>query len=128
MMLMLDDQPISIHYGFLHNRRYYAFMAARNPQFDASSPGKVHLEHVLAACHALGVETVDLLAPEMPYKMVWATGAVETTDYGTTWTWRGWLAIDVWRRHARPLSRSAFLALPGILRQKVAARLRAPRS
>jgi CelD/BcsL family acetyltransferase involved in cellulose biosynthesis len=128
MMLMLDDQPISIHYGFLHNRRYYAFMAARNPQFDASSPGKVHLEHVLAACHALGVETVDLLAPEMPYKMVWATGTVEATDYGTTWTWRGWLAIDVWRRHARPLSRSAFLALPGVLRQKVAARFRAPRT
>jgi CelD/BcsL family acetyltransferase involved in cellulose biosynthesis len=128
MMLMLDDQPISIHYGFLHNRRYYAFMAARNPQFDGSSPGKVHLEHVLAACHALGVETVDLLAPEMPYKMVWATGTVETSDYGTTWSWRGWLAIDVWRRHARPLSRSVFLALPGVVRQKVAARFRAPRS
>jgi CelD/BcsL family acetyltransferase involved in cellulose biosynthesis len=124
-MLMLDDQPISIHYGFLHNRRYYAFMAARDPAYDACSPGKVHLEHVMAACFAHGAETVDLLAPEMPYKMVWATESAGTEDYGLTWSVRGWLAIDVWRRRVRPLSRTLFLALPDALRQRLARWLRA---
>jgi CelD/BcsL family acetyltransferase involved in cellulose biosynthesis len=127
MMLMLDEQPISIHYGFLHNRRYYAFMAARNPDFDACSPGKVHLEYVLAACHAYGVETVDLLAPIMAYKHAWASGEVEVSDFGTTWSLRGWLAIDIWRRRVRPLSRSAFLALPDGLRQKIVGWYRAPK-
>jgi CelD/BcsL family acetyltransferase involved in cellulose biosynthesis len=125
MMLMLDDKPISIHYGFLHNRRYYAFMAGRDPAYDACSPGKVHLEHVLAACFAQGAETVDLLAPEMPYKLVWASESVETEDYGLTWSIRGWLAINVWRRRVRPLSRKAFLALPEMVRQRLARRLRA---
>lgn len=125
MMLMLDDQPISIHYGFLLNRRYYAFMAARNPDFDACSPGKVHLEHVLSACHALGIETVDFLAPDMPYKTVWATGTTETADYGLTWSLRGWLAIQVWRRRVRPAALRLFLSLPDRLRHRAAAGLRA---
>lgn len=127
MMLMLDDQPISIHYGFVHNRRYYAYMAARNPAYDACSPGKVHLAHVLEACFAHGVEIVDLLGPEMPYKLVWATEAIATEDFGLTWTLRGWLAIDIWRRHLRPYVRSRFLALPSALRSRLANRLRAGR-
>ena len=127
MMLMLDDRPISIHYGFLHNRRYYAFMAARDPEFDVCSPGKVHLEHVLAACFAQGAETVDLLAPDMPYKHVWATDSVAMDDYGLTWSVRGWLAIDVWRRLLRPRARRAFLAMPDALRKQIASRMRATR-
>ena len=119
MMLLLDDQPISIHYGFVHNRRYYAYMAARDPRHDACSPGKVHLEHLLKACFELGVETVDLLPPQMAYKQVWATGAADVEDFGVTWTVRGWIAGGLWRGHVRPAAKRLFLALPGGVRQRL---------
>ena len=126
MMLMLDGAPISIHYGFIHNGRYYAFMAARDPAHDVCSPGKVHLEHLLKALFGLGVDTVDLLAPAMPYKLAWSTHSIETLDFCLTWSLRGRLAIDLWRRHVRPLTRSAFLALPAPMRQRLAGLMRAP--
>ena len=78
------------------------------------------------ACFAHGAMAVDLLGPEMPYKLVWATEGVETEDYGLTWSVRGWLAIDVWRRRLRPLGRATFLALPDRLRQVLASRLWRP--
>ena len=41
---------LSLHLGFVHNSRYYAYMAAKNPGFDHLSPGRVHMLALIEAC------------------------------------------------------------------------------
>ena len=45
--LRAGDTPVSVQWGFVYGGRYYAFISARNPAFDAYSAGRVHLGMVL---------------------------------------------------------------------------------
>ena len=107
-----DDIDLSVHWGFVHQRRYYAFMAAKNPAYDAFSPGRLQLEDVIAACAERGVATVDLLLPAMPYKATWATTSVEVHGYGLALSLRGRLVIQGWHRFLRPALKRLIMALP----------------
>ena len=106
------DADLSVHWGFVHQGRYYAFMAAKNPAFDDCSPGRLHLEDVVAACAERGVGTVDFLLPAMPYKQTWATTSVEVDGYGLPLTTRGRLLIRGWHGSLRPALKAALVALP----------------
>lgn len=103
---------VSLHWGFEHAGRYYAYMASRNPAFDACSPGRLHLEDVIAALAERGIATVDLLSPALPYKTSLATGAVGISTRGRAFTLRGRLAIHGWHGRLRPAMKAALLALP----------------
>ena len=111
------EVDLSVHWGFIHQGRYYAFMAAKNPAFDACSPGRLHLEDVIAACAERGVETVDLLLPAMPYKLTWATTSVDVSSFGLALTARGRLYIRGWHGFLRPALKASMLALPPAVRR-----------
>ena len=111
------DADLSVHWGFIHQGRYYAFMAAKNPEFDDCSPGRLHLEDVIAACSERGVGTVDMLLPAMPYKLTWATTSVGVNGYGLALTTRGRLVIRGWHGLLRPALKSALVALPPVVRK-----------
>lgn len=111
------DGIVAIQWGFRHGNRYYAFMSARNPEFDAYSPGRLHLEDVIATCASEGISLVDLLVPRVPYKDTWATGSVTVDCYGVANTMRGRLIVDVWHKLARPALKSAVLRLPTSIRR-----------
>ncbi len=78
MSLMLDDTPIADQWGFVFNDRYYAYVATWAPEFEESSPGKLHLEEVIRACKERGVAVADFLMPAARYKFTWA----ERSDAG----------------------------------------------
>lgn len=119
--LKTADQPIAVQWGFLHDRRYYAFISARNPAFDAYSPGRVHLGMVLEDCFARGVEVVELMAPASDYKMNWTDEAVRIDDFALAFTARGYLYLDLWRRQGRAVARRLYHGLPDGIRRHVAA-------
>lgn len=115
---------ISVQWGFEHRGRYYAFMAAKNPGYDAFSPGRLHLEDVVSACAARGIGTVDFLPPEMPYKSTWATESVDVSGFGLARTLKGRVGIDGWHGIVRPAVKRAFLATPPALRRMVMSAVR----
>lgn len=110
---------LSLHWGFEHGGRYYAYMASRNAAFDAFSPGRLHLESVIEALAVRGIETIDLLMPAIPYKTSVATGTVAVATYGVSFSMRGKLAIDGWHGYVRPALKKAMLALPPAARRGI---------
>lgn len=118
--LMTGDTPIAVQWGFLHDGRYYAFISARNPAFDAYSAGRVHLGMVLEACFERGVDVVEMMAPASDYKLNWTDQTRRIDDFGLAFTAGGYLYLDLWRRHGRSMARRLYHALPDGLRRRVA--------
>jgi len=115
--LRRGDDMLSLQWGFVHRNRYYAYMAVRNPAFDAQSPGRLHLEDVIRSCAALDLEVVDFLAPDVDYKRTWATEFVTIRDYGLAFTPMGRLVLGGAFGAPRRVARQTFDALPQPLRQ-----------
>lgn len=118
--LRVGDTPIAVQWGFLHAGRYYAYISARNPAFDAYSPGRLHLGMVLEACFERGVDVVELMAPASDYKMSWTDQTRRIDDFGLALTAGGYLYLDLWRRLGRTMARRAYHGLPEGLRRHVA--------
>lgn len=120
MRLTVGDKTAAIQWGFIKGDRYYAYIAARNPEFDAQSPGKLHLEHVIRCCQEAGIRYVDMLAPAVPYKLTWATDAMPIADIVLPLTRRGRLMLGVWQQGLRPTAVKLYHRLPLRIRQPIA--------
>lgn len=118
--LKAKDVPISVQWGFVHGGRYYAFISARNQDFDAYSPGRLHLGMVLEACFERGIDVVELMAPASDYKMNWTDETRRIDDLGLPLTAAGYLYLELWRRHGRTMVRRLYHGLPDGLRRHVA--------
>src|SRR4029453_11457044 len=92
--------------------RYYAYIAARNPEFDQYSPGRLHLEDVIRTCHAQGIEVCDFLAPAAPYKLTWTDEMTEVADVAMPFTLRGRVVLDLWNRRLRATAKTYYSRPP----------------
>ncbi|MEQ1900053.1 MAG: GNAT family N-acetyltransferase, partial [Devosia sp.] len=125
MSLRHGGAPIAEQWGFVHNSRYYAFVASRDFEQSDESPGKLHLKDVIETCASAKLDMADLLVPVMPYKLTWATGVAQVADYALPLTLKGHAGIAIWDRRLRPWAKTLVLALPKPLRgllMKVAGR------
>lgn len=111
-----DGVPIAEQWGFVHCGRYYAYVASRD--FDRSdiSPGKLHLKEIMQTAYARGWQTVDLLAPAMPYKLMWAREVTEVRDWAVPITLYGRVVTRVFDGWLRPLAKKLVLRLPPQMR------------
>ncbi|MEM1306359.1 MAG: GNAT family N-acetyltransferase [Pseudomonadota bacterium] len=115
-----NDGPaadIAMQWGFVYAGRYYAFMSAKNAAYDAYSPGRLHLEDIIASCADTGIGVVDFLVPDMPYKATWATGRMTVQGYAMPVTVRGRAVVDGWHGMVRPALKHAFYQLPSPMRR-----------
>jgi CelD/BcsL family acetyltransferase involved in cellulose biosynthesis len=119
MGLYCGKEPVSLQWGFIHRGRYYAYIAARNPAFDAYSPGRLHLEDVIRTCFERGIEVCDFLAPAARYKLTWTDESTEVTDIAVPFSLTGRLWLDVWNRQLRPAIKSRYSQLPLWLRRRI---------
>ena len=110
--LRQGDKMISVQWGFIHKRYYYAFIAVRNPEFDAQSPGRLHLEDVIRSCAERPIEVVDFLAPDVDYKRTWATDTISIHDYGVGFSARGRYTLELAFGSPRNFAKQIFGALP----------------
>ena len=106
------DTPIADQWGFVHNGRYYAFMAGWDDAYEESSPGKLHLGAILEDCFTEGVELADFMIPAARYKFTWAVDAVPVRDYVMALTLRGRVQNAIWLNFLRPLAKRIVFALP----------------
>ncbi|MCS6758542.1 MAG: GNAT family N-acetyltransferase [Candidatus Devosia euplotis] len=102
MSLHHNDAAIAEQWGFVHNGRYYAFVASCDFSNSDESPGRLHLGEVIHAC-------ADLMVPVMPYKLTWATEVICVSDYALPATPRGLLVLNLWDRALRPWLKSTVL-------------------
>ena len=116
MSLLHNGEAIAEQWGFIHNQRYYAFVASRDFSNSDESPGKLHLGEVIHACAERGLAGADLMVPVMPYKVTWATEVVTVRDYALPVTPRGVLVLNLWDRRLRPWLKQAVLNMPRGLR------------
>lgn len=116
MSLRHDGQPIAEQWGFVHNQRYYAFIASRDFSNSEESPGRMHLGEVIETCASHGLRGADLMVPVMPYKLTWSTEVMTVKDYALPVTPRGILIVHLWDRTLRPALKNAVLNMPRGLR------------
>ena len=116
MSLRHNGEAIAEQWGFIHNQRYYAFVASRDFSNSDESPGKLHLGEVIHACAENDLKGADLMVPVMPYKLTWATEVVTVKDYALPVTPRGLLVLNLWDKTMRPWFKQAVLNMPKGLR------------
>jgi CelD/BcsL family acetyltransferase involved in cellulose biosynthesis len=112
MSLHHHGAAIAEQWGFIHNQRYYAFVASRDFSNSDESPGKMHLGEVIHTCADQGLRGADLMVPVMPYKLTWATEVVTITDYALPVTMRGIIMLNLWDKTLRPWLKSLVLNMP----------------
>ena len=117
MSLKHGDKPISDQWGFVYRGRYYAFMANWNPEYEASSPGRLHLGEVIRTCFEEGFETADFLIPASSYKLSWTDDMMPVCDLVLPLTRKGSLYARLWLGFIRPRAKQLFFRLPAGLRQ-----------
>ncbi|EEA95234.1 conserved hypothetical protein [Pseudovibrio sp. JE062] len=106
------DLPISTEWGFLFEGCYSAYMADWNPDYEQSSPGKLHQMDVIEACFALGIDKIDFLKPASRYKMTWTSEVASVFDAVSPLSFKGQLYASLWLKNLRPLAKRIVLALP----------------
>lgn len=116
--LLCGGKAIAYQWGFIHQRRYYAYMSATDPSSVLLSPGRLHLAFVVSEAMRLGVEGVEMLTPASDYKMVWTDTARTLRDMALPLSAKGRIHDALWERTVRPLIKSAFYALPVSLRRR----------
>jgi CelD/BcsL family acetyltransferase involved in cellulose biosynthesis len=119
MGLYCGDVAVALQWGFVHHGRYYAYVAARNPEYDPYSPGRLHLEDVVRTCHEKGIAVCDFLAPAARYKLTWTDDATEVVDVALPFTLVGRVVLDLWNRRLRTAAKTYYARLPARLRRLV---------
>jgi CelD/BcsL family acetyltransferase involved in cellulose biosynthesis len=119
MGLYCGDDPMSFQWGFVHRGRYYAYIGARNTEFDDYGPGRLHMEDIIRTCHERGVLLCDFLAPAIRYKFSFTDEATEVVDVALPFTLVGRIVLDVWNRRLRTAAKSYYARLPTRLRRFV---------
>jgi CelD/BcsL family acetyltransferase involved in cellulose biosynthesis len=120
MSLTLDDKPVADQWGIVLNNRYYAYVATWAPEFEEASPGKLHLEEVIHACHERGIAVADFLMPAARYKFTWTETAMPVADYALPLSLRARLHTSLWSGRVRPALKRLALKLPAGLRSRAA--------
>lgn len=110
--LKTTSDAVSTQWGFRYQDRYYAYMSARNLDFDAFSPGQVHLGMVIKACHKLGIDVIELMAPPSEYKLKWTKMGKQIDDFSVTLSPKGFVYLDIWHGKIRKVLKWAFDHFP----------------
>lgn len=98
--------PIADQWGFIHKKRYYAFIAGWDEKYEQSSPGKLHLGAIIEECYKKGIVAADFMIPAVPYKATWAVNAIGVQDYVLPLTAKGFLFNNLWLNFLRPLAKT----------------------
>lgn len=120
MSLTLDGRPIADQWGIVFNDRYYAYVATWAPEMEEASPGKLHLEEVIRACHERGIGVADFLIPAARYKFTWTDQAMPVADYAIPLSLPAQLHFLLWSGTLRPALKRLALRLPPHIRSRAA--------
>jgi Protein involved in cellulose biosynthesis (CelD) len=79
--LTIADAVAAVYYGFLHNRRAYAYLGGFDPAFAFESPGAILLGHAIESAVKEGARVFDFLRGEEAYKYAWGARGCYNVRY-----------------------------------------------
>ena len=112
------DNQLSAQWGFTYLGRYYAYMSGKNPQFDAYSPGRLHLGMVIEACKDRGYDVLELMAPASDYKLTWSDRTKRLQALTLPFTTKGHL-LSLLADRLIPATRRVLRLLPQAWRKRL---------
>lgn len=77
--MVLEGRELAVFYGFVHRRRFYAYLMGYDHDFSKLSPGILMLLSVAEDCITQGIQEIDFLRGGEKYKYDWAPR--ETRNY-----------------------------------------------
>lgn len=120
--LKCDGSVIAQQWGYIHNKRYYAYMSATDPKAVQLSPGRLHLAFVIADAMRKGLSAIEFLTPASDYKLVWTDSVRTLCDFAMPLSAKGKVHDLLWERTVRRALKTVFYALPVGLRRRVVPR------
>jgi CelD/BcsL family acetyltransferase involved in cellulose biosynthesis len=111
-------EQLSAQWGFTYLGRYYAYMSGKNPQFDAYSPGRLHLGMVIEACKDRGYDVLELMAPASDYKLTWSDRTKKLQALTLPFTTKGYVVLSLLDR-LMPATRRVLHLLPRGFRKRL---------
>jgi len=79
--LCLDQKPISMHLGLMHEGIYYCPKVAYDEAFGYFAPGHLLVQHIIGDLAANGGHTFDFLGSRSLWKAVWASEVTEHRNW-----------------------------------------------
>lgn len=110
------DAVISAQFGFVYQGRYYAYLSALNPAFEAFSAGRLHLGMVIEDCFGRGLRGLELMPPASRYKLEWNGTTRDLDTLSLALSPRG-VALNLVLDRALPALRRASRLVPEGLRR-----------
>jgi CelD/BcsL family acetyltransferase involved in cellulose biosynthesis len=71
--LELSGRPVSAHYGFKYDQKFYSYLSGFDPAFYRYGIGKLLIAHVISQCIHQGLTEFDFLRGAEDYKNRWNT-------------------------------------------------------
>ncbi len=102
--LSVNDNIIAVHWGEIHDGRFYHLMPSYDMEWEKYSPGRLLLEKLLEWCFSEGLDIFDFTGGGEAYKLEWANIELPLYRYERVLTLRGklFLAVaDLYRSHIR---------------------------
>ncbi len=107
--LFCGGEPIGVEIAVACKGQLFGHVLAPKPGFEKQGAGSVLAGYSIAAALKEGFGAYDLLAPADPYKMDWASGCVNVSDFAVPLTPMGrlfkWVWLDFGREALKSLAR-----------------------
>lgn len=115
---------VSAGFGYVAGPRFVFQSFAFNPAYQAISPSRLLLEHLVRWCFARGLTTFDFLPGDTAYKEQWATGTLDIFDHLVPLSLLGraklaWHTLALGRMARHPGIRGLYRRLPDGLRGRM---------
>ena len=102
--LLLDQKVLAVHWGAVHDGRFYYLMPSHDSQWENYSPGRLLLEHLMQWSFSNGLRVFDFTNGAEPYKLEWANVKTPLYEYRQPLTLKGRLyaaAVDTYNNRLR---------------------------
>lgn len=87
--LLLDDRILAVHWGEVHDGRFYYLMPSHDERWEKFSPGRLLLEHLVEWSFKSGYDVFDFTVGAEAYKYHWANLSTPLFEYNQVLTFMG---------------------------------------
>jgi CelD/BcsL family acetyltransferase involved in cellulose biosynthesis len=79
--ITLDGVPLAMYFGFLREKRFYAYRTCYRREYFAYSPGHILLKSMIRDFHTRGVHAFDLMRGGYDYKHLYASNVANNVAF-----------------------------------------------
>lgn len=117
--LKTKGSTIAVQWGFLHRNCYFAYLSARDRDFDQYSVGRLHLGLIIEACARRRIDRIEMMSPASAYKLQWSRSLTTIDDFMLPLSAAGRLYQSLWHSGMREALKQTYYRLPQGLKKRL---------